>query len=167
MPPLTESEIIEKLKNEKFCLFFGAGISQCVGLPLGNELGCMILEALGVNRLEAEKLSTLYHLERMLFLMKSYLGENIHGAYSALSTRNYGTNHIILGSFLVQRSTPLLTTNQDILIEEALGNQPMPPLFEKIHGSISDQQSLRITLDRVSSLDPNGTILMKKNIVSL
>ena len=48
---ITENEIIEKLCKEPFCLFLGSGISQGVGLPLGNEQGKMILKALGISDL--------------------------------------------------------------------------------------------------------------------
>lgn len=146
---ITENEIIEKLCNEPFCLFLGSGISRGVGLPLGNELGKMILEALDASDKRLEDIADKYHLERMLFLMKPFLGQSIHGAYSALNSHFYGKNHHILAILNKEKNIPLLTTNQDELIELALGANYSYKNFVKIHGTISDPDSLRITLDRV------------------
>lgn len=149
---ITENEIIEKLCNEPFCLFLGSGISHGVGLPLGNELGKMIVEALDASDKRSEDIADKYHLERMLFLMKPFLGQSIHGAYSALNSHFYGKNHHILAILNKEKNVPLLTTNQDELIELALGADYSYKNFVKIHGTISDPDSLRITLDRVSNL---------------
>jgi len=152
---LTETTAVERLRNRPFCLFLGSGISRQAGLPMGKELGTMILEALGLSEKEANDLAEKYHLERMLFLLKGVLGESVHAAYLALSSSLVGGNHIAVANLSKEKNIPILTTNQDELIELASeGHLPAENLV-KIHGTMSDINSLRVTLDRVSDLSPD------------
>ncbi|MBF0536930.1 MAG: SIR2 family protein [Nitrospirae bacterium] len=147
---IDENDLIKQLTTESFCIFVGSGISMSAGLPNGSELGEMILEALGVPEKDAEIIVKQYHLERMLFLMKKFLGDSIHEAYIALKSDNCTSNHYCLAKLNKEKKIPILTTNQDMLIEQAAGCNIQD--FFKIHGSIDDPNSLRVTLDRVSSL---------------
>jgi len=148
---ITEEAIIKRLSTEPFCLFVGSGVSREVGLPSGSELGQMILEALGVSSAQALDLAKAYHLERMLFFLKDVLGESVPQVYSALSSPFFGLNHIALAS-LNKANVPILTTNQDELIEKAAGGDLCKGDLIKIHGTLSNIMSLRVTLDAVSEL---------------
>jgi len=149
---LSESEVINILNTNQFCIFFGSGISKQVGLPDGIEFGKNILMALGASKDEAEYFLNNYHLERMLYLLNSFLRYNIHKVYLALNTSNYGNNHSALAKLNLEKFIPLLTTNQDELVEIASDNRISYKNFVKIHGTLSDENSLRVTLDRVSKL---------------
>jgi len=164
-----ELSFLNKINSNNLCLFVGSAISTKSGLPQADDLGKEVLiqlskadpdkEADQWSKQEADRLCKEYHLERMLFLMKSYLGNYIEECYEAVNTDNYTLNHEILSSLIYYYGIPVLTTNQDNLIEysyKTLFSQEVPSqLVKKIHGSVNDMSSLRATLDKVSGLPPN------------
>jgi hypothetical protein len=149
---ISEEEALVILTRNPFCVFFGSGISKQSKLPDGKEFAKEILCSLGIPCDTAKMYANEYHLERLLSILGTVLGKDIIYAYDALKTENFGLNHLALAELHKKIGIPLLTTNQDELIEKSVPGIKESDSFIKLHGTVSDINTLSVTLERVSYL---------------
>lgn len=180
------SLISEKLAVGEISIFCGAGISFNSGLPLANELIKYILTLLKVNSSDAEKiLQSNLPFEAFIQTLTEEVG--VDEILNIFSKGEPNTNHDLIAQFVkLGYVKNVLTTNFDSLIERALNKIGLVEginyqvfsneiEFEKInwktgnikiikiHGCISNQKEMAITLELVARKTINQH---KNNIVS-
>ncbi|TKB96649.1 tetratricopeptide repeat protein [Pedobacter cryotolerans] len=178
------SVVSEKLTLDNTAIFCGAGISFNSGLPLANDLISYILSLLQVNPNDAEKILQ-SNLPFESFIQTLTEEQDIEDILDIFSKGIPNTNHDLIAQLLkLGYAKNVLTTNFDMLIENALNNIGLVEgndyqVFSndvefgninwktdtiriiKIHGSISNQKEMAITLELVA----RKTISQHKNNV--
>jgi len=169
-------QIADLIKNGKIKIFCGAGISYNSGVPLVEPLIKRILKIFGATEKEIEvfKLSK-YPFEAFMDAIgynfqgrtENQITEQIKKLFKIGSPNN---NHNFISSlYRLGMVDKVVTTNFDCHIENVLKNNILFKSFKnerefnqikwnipdntliKIHGCISDPQSIRTTLDGVSN----------------
>lgn len=158
------TDFLQKISDNDYILFFGAGISINSGIPLVNNLKYEILESIGMTQYYEALLETPFEL-----FMEFLIG--FSGSDEILNIFNLGEPTLFhkFTSFLLKNKKlkTLLTTNFDMLIEKAsiTDGVDLNSLFReddfkvenvfsqtyiKIHGSIEDKETTRIFMYDIS-----------------
>lgn len=168
---------LDNVRFDKWSVFCGAGISKKSGLPLANELKQYILETLS---LEKENINELMTANIPFEVFMETISENVD-IYTLLDIFQNGepnTNHILIAKLAKHGYVKtIFTTNFDLLLEAALEREGLRSgkdfqvyfnerQFEKIdfedmkddiisvlkiHGSICDIESIRLTMKSVAN----------------
>ena len=189
-----ESTIVSALNEKKLIFFVGSGISSefpsC--LPIGNALSQGIIEVFGAHEGDSKQIADSMTLERMLWMIYPTLFKDTNHAYNVVDTsqendpRTFNFNHYLLANLLINDKTKaIFTTNQDILLEEALkfvskfsfknnfeiivskedyesvNLQTDKRYLFKLHGSIDNRDSLTVMLPETSSFPDYKSRIMK------
>jgi tetratricopeptide (TPR) repeat protein len=171
-----------------WAVFCGAGISRNSGIPIAADLVRATLESFGIGKQHIQTILSLnLPFEVVMGILRDSVG--IDDLLDMFRVATPNANHFLLAQLAKERRiTTLVTTNFDMLIEDVcrllgleegkdfliycnerdfqgldfgnLSNGPMR-IF-KIHGSISDPQTIRVTLDYVAS---KVLSLQRKNIL--
>ncbi len=173
---MTIEEIINDLigSTEKLTVFCGAGISINSGIPAAIPLLQKILDKLGIDAKDRNKLILPDWKLAMPFEMFFEIFLSNTSEHQILDIFNEGapsTNHFfICKCFQKKLITEVYTTNFDLLIERAFGhyNQTLNVFRDensfgeikknltecnlvKVHGSIDNLESIRTTLSTISN----------------
>lgn len=169
-------KIVGLIKNGKIRIFCGAGISYNSGVPLVEPLVKRILEALGATEEEYETFKQAkYPFEAFMNAIgynskgqvESLVSEHLRKLFQIGSPNNnhYFISHLFKSGMIDK----VVTTNFDCHIEKSLENKVLYNSFKdekefqniqwdssdntliKVHGCISDPNSIRTTLDGVAN----------------
>lgn len=178
------SDVSKMLKLQETAIFCGAGISYNSGLPLAKDLIGYILNVLGVNDSDAEKiLCSNLPFESFIQILSDE--GSIDSILEIFEKGEPNTNHTLIAELVkLNQVKTILTTNFDMLIEKALiklgflegrdfqvfstendfkkidWNNDIVKII-KIHGSVTDKKEMAITLKLVAK----GTKVQNKNEV--
>jgi tetratricopeptide (TPR) repeat protein len=171
------ARLLDCLQDNRLVFFVGSGISAepptC--FPLGKDLRWLVLDGLGFSELglKAELMTKRdISLELTLGLASRFLGPKVTDIFKVLELRPndqrmFNRNHY----FVPRLASIILTTNQDHLIEDSCAcvrPVPLKPVvterqFEayqgedgvliKIHGSVSEWETLTVTHFETSRLE--------------
>lgn len=164
-------------ENGSCAVFCGAGISRNSGIPIAPDLIRAVLESFNIGKQHIQTIVSLnLPFEVVMGILRDSVGIDDLLDIFRLATPN--ANHFLLAQLAKERRIiALVTTNFDTLIEHAcrllgleqgqdfviycnerdfqeldFGNMANGPFrIFKIHGSISDPQTIRVTLDYVAS----------------
>lgn len=169
----TISSISEQLKLKETAIFCGAGISYNSGLPLVNDLMKYILNTIGVNNVDVDKLlQSSLPFEAFIQTLKDEA--SVDDILDIFSKGEPNANHELIAELLKRRFIKsVMTTNFDTLIEKALMKIGLTEGLDyqvfstekefenidwqsntikliKIHGCISNKKEMAITLELVA-----------------
>ena len=122
---------IRKIPIANMAIFFGAGISKepPSSLPIGRDLLKKVLRLIDVDKKYGTQIiNSIIHkptsMERIFSAMNEAFDNNVKKIYSCLNhkepgdPRTFNKNHIYLCD-LAKNGASLITTNQDLFIEDA------------------------------------------------
>jgi tetratricopeptide (TPR) repeat protein len=175
------------IKREKVAFFVGTGISfdPPSMLPSWTYVAEGAIKSLYSKNLkdEQEELVTRskkLRPEVLLGIMYEIIGDKAIKCLDILKSNKFNTNHVFLASAILDHNIPVITTNYDELIELAaerifkrriqevyydedgfnrwLNSDEKPASLIKLHGTISNKQSIQAVLSQVAA-GPSETII--------
>lgn len=168
---------MENVRFGEWSVFCGAGISKNSGLPLANELKQYILETLSLETANIDELMNA-NLPFEVFMETISENEDIYTLLDIFQNGEPNTNHILIAKLAKHGYVKtIFTTNFDLLLEAALEREGLKigkdfqVYFDerkfdeidfedmkddiitvlKIHGSICDIDSIRLTMKSIAS----------------
>jgi tetratricopeptide (TPR) repeat protein len=172
----TMNAFYELFKEGQAVVFCGAGTSRNSGLPIATELTDKIFLSLGFDS------PTISHINSLGMPFESFIevlseAGNIDPLLKIFERGTPALFHKLLAGLAAANLVKIvITPNFDCLIERALGNIPFKLFHEeeqfpninwfpdpheplqliKLHGSVQDLNSMRITLKKVAALNLSG-----------
>jgi tetratricopeptide (TPR) repeat protein len=170
---------MSRIRNRKVIFFLGAGISKNSGLPLAKELKSYLLKRL----CDDLQLAYLHEkcLNNVSLPFESFIQifvdypKGFFGSFLEIyKLGKPNANHFLMSNLIKDgHVSEIMTTNFDILLEEALSithvnfsvlsdekqflsaekGKGISPVIYKLHGSIDNPNSIRVTLNMIAQKD--------------
>ncbi|MFH1441374.1 MAG: tetratricopeptide repeat protein [Candidatus Omnitrophota bacterium] len=174
-------EISKLIRQKKIVVFYGAGISKNSGLPLANELAQLILKKLCINDTDKDEiLNSALPFEAFIEIISR--NTDVSSILEVFEKGEPNINHAFIAKMAKNRFIRIIvTTNFDLLIEKALEKEGLKRdkdftvyynenqfskidladtknksiIILKIHGSIENKESIRVTMETIASETPS------------
>jgi hypothetical protein len=179
-----QGQLMKLIREREVSFFVGSGISfnPPSMLPSWTDI-CeesikfLCSDALKSEQEELKNRSKNIRPEVLLDLMHGIIGDKAIQLLDVLKSESFNINHAFLASVILDSNISVITTNYDELIELAakkmfgrviphiyyeqngfnywLNLDEKPAGLFKLHGTISDKQSIRATLAQIASIGVN------------